>query len=57
MPRKRQHGGVHLHQVRQGKGGWQKRVVDSNGVYRSAGKIEAVADADGEALFVRAAQE
>ena len=47
-------GGVHLHQVRKGKSGWQKRICQSNGHHQSYGKVEAVSDKDGEAFFARA---
>lgn len=47
-------GGVHLHQVRRTRGGWQKRICQSNGQHRSYGPVEPVSDADGEALFARA---
>ena len=47
-------GGVHLHQVRKGKGGWMTRVVDSNGRFASAGKAAPVGDADGEAKYATA---
>ena len=44
-------GGVHLHQVRRTKSGWQRRTVDSNGRYDSAGRVEPLDDATGEAKF------
>ena len=47
-------GGVHLHQVRQTRGGWQKRIVQSNGGRSSAGEIHPISDADGEAFFALA---
>ena len=49
-------GGVHLHQVRLGRAGWQRRTVDSTGRYESAGPVTPVNDADGEALFATARQ-
>ena len=47
-------GGVHLHQVRRGPAGWQRRTVDSNGPNRSPGPVEATSDERGEALFEQA---
>jgi hypothetical protein len=44
-------GGVHLHQVRRGRAGWQVRTVDSNGRFQSAGPVSPVTDAEGEAHF------
>lgn len=44
-------GGVHLHQVRKTADGWQVRVVDSNGRFRSAGKPSACPDAEGERRY------
>jgi alkylated DNA nucleotide flippase Atl1 len=49
-------GGVHLHEVRRGRAGWQKRVVDSNGNYSSAGEAEPISDAEGEAAFQTACE-
>ena len=47
-------GGVHHHQVRRTKAGWQKRILESNGRFQSAGPVTAVDDATGEALFATA---
>lgn len=47
-------GGVHLHQVRKGKAGWMRRVVDSNGRYQSAGRAVPISEADGEANYATA---
>lgn len=47
-------GGVHRHEVRKTKAGWQKRVVDSNGRFQSAGPVTPVTEADGEAMFAQA---
>ncbi len=47
-------GGVHLHQVRRGKAGWQTRVLQSNGRHRAASRVEPIDDAKGEALFATA---
>ena len=44
-------GGVHLHQVRKHKTGWQRRTVDSNGRYTSAGMVETLSPAEGNAKF------
>lgn len=49
-------GGVHLHQVRKTKAGWQKRILQSNGRFKAAGPVSAISDADGEAAFVTANQ-
>lgn len=50
-------GGVHLHQVRLSRSGWQRRTVDSNGRWASPGPIEGLPDDQGEALFARAEAE
>jgi hypothetical protein len=47
-------GGVHLHQVRRSRRGWQRRTVDSNGRYTSPGPVAPLADAEGEALYRQA---
>jgi hypothetical protein len=44
-------GGVHHHQIRRTKSGWQKRIKQSNGDHTSYGPVTAVSDADGAALF------
>lgn len=44
-------GGVHHHQVRKAKSGWQKRIVQSNGKHSAYGPVEPVSDAEGEAAF------
>lgn len=49
-------GGVHLHQVRRTKTGWQKRICQSNGQYESYGPVELIDDATGEAHFATACQ-
>lgn len=49
-------GGVHLHQVRRAKSGWQRRIAQSNGRYVSSGPVEHISDEDGEALFATARQ-
>lgn len=50
-------GGVHLHQVRKTKGGWQKRICQSNGRHQSYGPTERLTDTEGEAKFATACQE
>lgn len=47
-------GGVHLHQVRRTKNGWQKRICQSNGQFQAYGPVESISDADGEAKFATA---
>lgn len=50
-------GGVHHHQVRKTKGGWQYRVCQSNGRHQSYGPVESMSDEDGEAKFAEAKAE
>lgn len=50
-------GGVHHHQVRKTKAGWQYRICQSNGCHRSYGQVESIGEADGEARFATAQQE
>ncbi len=47
-------GGVHLHQVRRVKTGWQKRIKQSNGSHTSYGETKPMTDADGAAAFATA---
>lgn len=49
-------GGVHHHEVRLAKGGWQYRIRQSNGLHESYGHVESISDADGEAKFAEACQ-
>lgn len=49
-------GGVHLHQVRKTKAGWQNRILQSNGRFEAAGPVSEISDADGEAAFATANQ-
>lgn len=49
-------GGVHHHQVRLGKRGWQHRICQSNGRYQSYGPVSVITDAEGEAHFATAEQ-
>ena len=44
-------GGVHHHQVRKGKSGWQYRILQSNGVYSAAGQASAISEDEGEKRF------
>lgn len=50
-------GGVHEHQVRRTKSGWQTRILQSNGRHSSFGPVSPLSDAEGEALFATAQQE
>ena len=47
-------GGVHLHQVRHTRDGWQTRICQSNGGHVAYGPVEAVDDATGAANYARA---
>jgi hypothetical protein len=47
-------GGVHVHAVRRGRSGWQKRTSDSTGRFESHGPVTPIAEDEGEALFARA---
>jgi hypothetical protein len=47
-------GAEHLHQVRKGRDGWQRRTVDSNGRFTSPGPVTPLTDAEGEAMFATA---
>lgn len=47
-------GGVHLHQVRKTKAGWQKRIKQINGRFVAFGPVTALTDAEGEAAFATA---
>lgn len=44
-------GGVHLHQVRKTKEGWQKRICQSNGRHKSLGGVSVLTDAEGAAAY------
>ena len=48
-------GGVHLHQVRKTRYGWQHRVKQSNGVHASYGPVTPMADAEGAAAYATVA--
>jgi len=47
-------GGVHHHQVRKTKSGWQKRILQSNGRFQAPGPVTAIAESEGEANFATA---
>lgn len=49
-------GGVHHHEVRKTKTGWQHRICQSNGRHQAYGPVEAITDADGESHFATAQQ-
>jgi hypothetical protein len=49
-------GGVHLHQVRKTRAGWQKRICQSNGRFRSYSEVTPLSEAEGEAAFATAQQ-
>lgn len=49
-------GGVHLHQIRKTKAGWQRRVCQSNGRHEAYGPVSSISDADGEAHYATAQQ-
>lgn len=51
---RRAHGGVHRHEVRKTKTGWQKRIVVTNGRFDNPCPPVPLSDADGEALFTQA---
>ena len=44
-------GGVHHHQIRKTKSGWQKRIKQTNGRYSSVSETQAISDAEGAAAF------
>lgn len=47
-------GGVHLHQVRRAKSGWQKRILQSNGRFSDSGPVTEVDPDEGVLLYERA---
>ena len=47
-------GGVHHHEVRRTRTGWQKRICQSNGRHVAHSPVESISDAEGEALFATA---
>ena len=44
-------GGVHHHQIRKTKSGWQKRIKQTNGRYSSVSETQTISDAEGAAAF------
>lgn len=53
----RSQGGVHQHQVRKTKSGWQYRICQTNGRHASFGPVSTLTDAEGEARYATACQE
>ena len=49
-------GGVHLHQVRKSRTGWQRRIVQSNGAHVAYGPTVAISEEEGKAMFETASQ-
>jgi hypothetical protein len=47
-------GGVHLHQVRKTRAGWETRIKQSNGRFSSFGASSAVTESEGVAAFAKA---
>lgn len=47
-------GGVHHHQIRKTKSGWQKRIEQSNGRHTSYSEVVAISEGEGEAAFASA---
>ena len=37
-------GGVHLHQIRKTKTGWQARIMQSNGRFKAAGEVKQITE-------------
>ncbi len=50
-------GGVHLHQVRKTRHGWQHRVYQSNGQHGAAGPVSLIDESEGEAHFATASDQ
>lgn len=50
-------GGVHHHQVRKCRAGWQHRVCQSNGRHTAHGPVSPISDEEGEAHYASAKQE
>ena len=44
-------GGVHLHQIRKTRKGWQKRILQSNGQHQATSPIIEITDDCGEKMF------
>jgi len=49
-------GGVHLYQVRHTTDGWQHRICQSNGRFRSFGPVSPMEPAEGAAALATAQQ-
>lgn len=49
-------GGVHHHQIRKTKSGWQRRIKQSNGRFESFSAVREMSESDGEAAFATAQQ-
>ena len=47
-------GGVHLHQVRQTRAGWQKRIKQINGAHASFGPVSPMSDTEGAVAYATA---
>lgn len=47
-------GGVHHHQVRKTKSGWQTRIEQTNGRFTSFSEVKSVSDSEGAALYATA---
>ncbi len=50
-------GGVHHHQVRKTKYGWQYRICQANGRHSAFGPVTPISEEDGEARFATALQD
>jgi hypothetical protein len=44
-------GGVHLHQVRKTRSGWQKRILQSNGRFSASSEVKEVSNQEGQTAF------
>lgn len=47
-------GGVHLHQIRKARHGWQARIVQTNGRHKASGPVHPISEAEGEAAYATA---
>jgi hypothetical protein len=47
-------GGIHIHQVRLGKHGWQHRICQSNGSHTAYSPVTPIDDEQGETWFEQA---
>lgn len=50
-------GGVHFHQVRKTRYGWQKRILQANASHQSPGPVTPMSDTDGAAAYATAQQQ